>query len=324
MITASVTLSFVNLPGTFVLFRFKSLAPTLLRMCIIPQIVWCWLTLSCSVFTLQNTAHIRCSSKSFWTALIWRNCCVIHTETTVYRSVICHSIVHVNADGPTDRFWLCRAYTACFTCRGHLPHPPPHSEHSIQQAHQSKLQHKQMDHFNDSSGSGGYNNQQALVNMALSNQGWAFVTALLTQASSHSCNPPKWPLGWCIRLQPQSIDGYVLHGNSSHNHGTCCCCSFPLSFILVYTISMYVSVPTYLYLTPISDTTDCTHPGASSSPILGYLEVLVMCRNASMWWVRNFNCSTGAGGTPRPKIQYTCHAAVTDSQDNEWTLHQEN
>ncbi|KAJ4485495.1 ARM repeat-containing protein [Lentinula aciculospora] len=93
---------------------------------------------------------------------------------------------------------------------------------------QNKLQREQMDQF------GGYHNQQALVSMALSNQGMSLpqnssrhlpltdvygaqngLYSLQTQASYAQA-----PLASQLHtLQPQSIDGYVLQGNSSHNQG---------------------------------------------------------------------------------------------------------
>ncbi|KAF9072675.1 ARM repeat-containing protein [Rhodocollybia butyracea] len=95
---------------------------------------------------------------------------------------------------------------------------------------QNKLQREQMDQF------GGYHNQQALVNMALSNQGMG-----LSPGSRHIQPNPladvygaqnglysiqsqasygQAPLASQLHsLQPQSIDSYVLHGNSSHNQG---------------------------------------------------------------------------------------------------------
>ncbi|KAJ3997910.1 ARM repeat-containing protein [Lentinula boryana] len=96
---------------------------------------------------------------------------------------------------------------------------------------QNKLQREQMDQF------GGYHNQQALVNMALSNQGMNLsqgsgrhlqgnpladvygaqngLYSLQSQASYAQA-----PLASQLHaLQPQSIDGYVLQGNSSHSPG---------------------------------------------------------------------------------------------------------
>ncbi|KAF8167867.1 pumilio-family RNA binding protein [Crassisporium funariophilum] len=97
---------------------------------------------------------------------------------------------------------------------------------------QNKLQREQMDPF------GGFSNQQALVNMALNNQAMGTPHA----ANRHlpqglSANPladvygssnglyamPQANFGQSHlnsqmhSLQPQSIDGYVLQGNSSHN-----------------------------------------------------------------------------------------------------------
>ena len=94
---------------------------------------------------------------------------------------------------------------------------------------QNKLQREQMDPF------GGFPNQQALVNMALSNQG---MNAAPTNRHMPQMSPLTDPYGaanglYTIpgqgnfgqahltaqmhSLQPQSIDGYVLQGNSSHN-----------------------------------------------------------------------------------------------------------
>lgn len=101
---------------------------------------------------------------------------------------------------------------------------------------QNKLQREQMDPF------GGYQHQQALVNMALSNQGMGAAhgagrhmsqplqSNVLTDvygaqtglypmqqsqssfAQAHLPAPPHHSLG-------QSIDGYVLQGNSNHTQG---------------------------------------------------------------------------------------------------------
>ncbi|KAF5338450.1 hypothetical protein D9758_012238 [Tetrapyrgos nigripes] len=98
---------------------------------------------------------------------------------------------------------------------------------------QNKLQREQLDQF------GGYHSQQALVNMALGNQGMGLAQGgrHLTQ-NLHSGNPladvyggqnglyslqptasyGQGPLASQL-IQPQSIDGYVLQGNSSHNQG---------------------------------------------------------------------------------------------------------
>jgi len=97
---------------------------------------------------------------------------------------------------------------------------------------QNKLQREQMDQF------GGYHSQQALVNMALTNQGMS-----LPQSSGRHLqgNPladvygsqnglyslqgsqgsyGQGPLASQLHsLQPQSIDGYVLQNTSSHNQG---------------------------------------------------------------------------------------------------------
>jgi hypothetical protein len=119
---------------------------------------------------------------------------------------------------------------------------------------QNKLQREQMDHFGGGGGGngsgGGYNNQQALVNMALGSQGMGLhhgahnagarhISATLQsnqlaevygpqnglystggpglqgQGSFGQAHMPPQLHG----LQPQSIDGYVLQGNSSHNQG---------------------------------------------------------------------------------------------------------
>jgi hypothetical protein len=113
---------------------------------------------------------------------------------------------------------------------------------------QNKLQREQMDHF--SGGSGGYNNQQALVNMGLGNQGMGLhhgvpnagvhhIPATLqngpmadvygAQNGLYSTGGPGLPSQGSFaqahmppqlhNLQPQSIDGYVLQGSSSHNQG---------------------------------------------------------------------------------------------------------
>ncbi|KII86320.1 hypothetical protein PLICRDRAFT_164809 [Plicaturopsis crispa FD-325 SS-3] len=108
---------------------------------------------------------------------------------------------------------------------------------------QNKLQREQMDHFGN--GGGGYQNQQALVNMAIGGQalglGHASAARHLPQAGLHSSNPladvygaqnglyalpsvqqafGQAHLGGGMHgMQPQSIDGYVLQGNSSHNQG---------------------------------------------------------------------------------------------------------
>ncbi|PPQ67410.1 hypothetical protein CVT25_005989 [Psilocybe cyanescens] len=98
---------------------------------------------------------------------------------------------------------------------------------------QNKLQREQMDHF------GGFPNQQALVNIALSNQGMGSLSNRHIP-QGHAANPLADVYGssnglYSIpgqgnfgqshlnsqmhNLQPQSIDGYVLQGNSSHNQG---------------------------------------------------------------------------------------------------------
>ncbi|KAJ3879349.1 ARM repeat-containing protein [Lentinula edodes] len=96
---------------------------------------------------------------------------------------------------------------------------------------QNKLQREQMDQF------GGYHNQQALVNMALSNP----VIGLPQNSGRHLQGNPladvyggqnglyslqsqasyaQAPLASQLHaLQPQSIDGYVLQGNPGHSQG---------------------------------------------------------------------------------------------------------
>ncbi|PPQ98902.1 hypothetical protein CVT24_003533 [Panaeolus cyanescens] len=92
---------------------------------------------------------------------------------------------------------------------------------------QNKLQREQMDHFN------GFSNQQALVNMALTNQGMGGVGRIqqnlsanpladvYSQASGLYSLPGQGNFGQLNTqlhgLPAQSIDGYVLQGNSSHN-----------------------------------------------------------------------------------------------------------
>jgi hypothetical protein len=97
---------------------------------------------------------------------------------------------------------------------------------------QNKLQREQMDHF------GGFSNQQALVNMALSNQGLAAHSgrhvpqgisgnplADIYSSSGLYTVPGQGNFGQSHlnnqvhSLQTQSIDGYVLQGSSSHNQG---------------------------------------------------------------------------------------------------------
>jgi hypothetical protein len=103
---------------------------------------------------------------------------------------------------------------------------------------QNKLQREQMDHF------GGFHNQQALVNMALTNQGMGtphiagrhlpqgLASNPLADVYGASNGMYPMPQGQgqgsfgqthltpqMHALQPQSIDGYVLQGNSSHNQG---------------------------------------------------------------------------------------------------------
>jgi hypothetical protein len=97
---------------------------------------------------------------------------------------------------------------------------------------QNKLQREQLDPF-------GFPNQQALVNMALTNQGMGGAhngTRHMAQAISPLADvygssgalygmPGQGNFGQSHlnpqmhSLQPQSIDGYVLQGNSSHNQG---------------------------------------------------------------------------------------------------------
>ncbi|THU90760.1 ARM repeat-containing protein [Dendrothele bispora CBS 962.96] len=97
---------------------------------------------------------------------------------------------------------------------------------------QNKLQREQLDQF------GGYHNQQALVNMALNNQGMGVAQGTTSrhltqnlhggnpladvygaQSALYSLQPTAYSQGPLASqlLQPQSIDGYVLQGNSSHN-----------------------------------------------------------------------------------------------------------
>lgn len=96
---------------------------------------------------------------------------------------------------------------------------------------QNKLQREQMDPF------GGFSSQQTLVNMTLSNQGMGAAPGNrhMPQISPladvyGSTNglysiPGQGNFGQTHlnapmhSLQPQSIDGYVLQGNSSHNQG---------------------------------------------------------------------------------------------------------
>ena len=117
---------------------------------------------------------------------------------------------------------------------------------------QNKLQREQMDHFGSGGGGGGggYNNQQALVSMALGNQGMGLhhgaagagarhIPATIQNGPMADVYGPQnglYPAGGhglqsqgsfgpahmaphMHNLQPQSIDGYVLQGNSSHNQG---------------------------------------------------------------------------------------------------------
>ncbi|KAF9456801.1 armadillo-type protein [Collybia nuda] len=100
---------------------------------------------------------------------------------------------------------------------------------------QNKLQREQMDHFG---GPGGYHNPPALVNVALGSQGmnthvsggrhvpqhqhhsnplaevYSGQNGLYPQASYNQVH-----LASQLHTLPQSIDGYVLQGNSSHNQG---------------------------------------------------------------------------------------------------------
>ncbi|KAF8912896.1 ARM repeat-containing protein [Gymnopilus junonius] len=98
---------------------------------------------------------------------------------------------------------------------------------------QNKLQREQADHF------GGFPNQQALVNMALSNQGMGAaasrhmhqglagnpLTDMYGSSSGLYSIPGQGSFGQSHLntqmhgLQTQSIDGYVLQGNSNHNQG---------------------------------------------------------------------------------------------------------
>jgi len=96
---------------------------------------------------------------------------------------------------------------------------------------QNKLQREQMDHFG-----GGFGAQPGLVNMGLTNQGMGAGRGHMGQgvganpladvygASNGMYSMPgqaafgQGHLGSQMHsLQPQSIDGYVLQGNSSHN-----------------------------------------------------------------------------------------------------------
>jgi hypothetical protein len=100
---------------------------------------------------------------------------------------------------------------------------------------QNKLQREQMDNF------GGFSNQQALVNIALGNQtigtphggnrhlpqGLSANSLTDVYATSNGLYPMQSQGNYgqshlgnqMLSLQPQSIDGYVLQGNSSHNQG---------------------------------------------------------------------------------------------------------
>jgi hypothetical protein len=96
---------------------------------------------------------------------------------------------------------------------------------------QNKLQREQMDHF------GGYNNHQALVNMALTNQGLGVAGGRLPP-SIHQGNPLRDVYGGSnglysnqtafaqspvsaglSGLQTSPIEGYVLQSNSGHSQG---------------------------------------------------------------------------------------------------------
>lgn len=121
---------------------------------------------------------------------------------------------------------------------------------------QNKLQREQMDHFGSGSGAGGsgggggYNNQQA-VNMTIGNQGMGLHHGAPSAGARHipatlqngpmadvygaqsglyaaagpglpsqaSYGQPHHMAPQLHNMQPQSIDGYVLQGNSSHNQG---------------------------------------------------------------------------------------------------------
>jgi hypothetical protein len=95
---------------------------------------------------------------------------------------------------------------------------------------QNKLQREQMDQF------GGYHSQQALVNMALSNQGMSLPQSSgrhlqgnpladiygsqngLYSLQASQASYGQGPLASQLHtLQPQSIDGYVLQNASTHN-----------------------------------------------------------------------------------------------------------
>jgi hypothetical protein len=95
---------------------------------------------------------------------------------------------------------------------------------------QNKLQREQLDNFS------GFSNQQALVNMALGNQAMGTPhggNRHLPQglADVYTASNGLYPMqsqgnygqshlgSQMHSLQPQSIDGYVLQGNSSHNQG---------------------------------------------------------------------------------------------------------
>ncbi|KAJ7596798.1 ARM repeat-containing protein [Mycena floridula] len=89
---------------------------------------------------------------------------------------------------------------------------------------QNKLQREQMDHF------GGYHNQ-ALVNMAMTNQGMGLnhggsrhiaqaaplADVYSSQNGLYSSQGSFGQAHMGSHLQPQSIDGFVLQGNSSHS-----------------------------------------------------------------------------------------------------------
>lgn len=101
---------------------------------------------------------------------------------------------------------------------------------------QNKLQREQMDHF-----AGGFHNQQALANMGLGSQGmgtphtpgrhlpqglpnplvdvYGTVNGLYPLPQTQATFGQLHPAAQMHNMQPQSIDGYVLQGNSSHNQG---------------------------------------------------------------------------------------------------------
>lgn len=88
---------------------------------------------------------------------------------------------------------------------------------------QNKLQREQIDHY------GGYHNQ-ALVNMAMTNQGLNTIAHGASRHISHQGNPladmygqnglySQANFGQSHHIQPQSIDGFVLQGNGNHSQG---------------------------------------------------------------------------------------------------------